>query len=106
MILVAILPFGCERVTLIVPAGIMKKHGSIHRAVIPAGMPGSKPGMASLQPPPNLSGLDDTLPPDIILTARMRSGVEDVGAVAPEAPTEKIGVQASACKHAGTHRAS
>jgi hypothetical protein len=36
----------------IVPAGLMMTHGRTDCAVILVGMPGSRPGMATLQSPP------------------------------------------------------
>jgi hypothetical protein len=35
-----------------VPAGMMGMHGGTHRAVIPAEMPGFRPGMATVRPSP------------------------------------------------------
>ena len=49
----------------IVLAAMTRTHGSTHCAVIPAGMPGSRPWMASAQPPPAFWSLDSTSPPDI-----------------------------------------
>jgi hypothetical protein len=49
----------------ILPAGLMRTHGSTDAAVIPAGMTGSRPWMATLSSPPIVSDPDSNLLPGI-----------------------------------------